>query len=44
MFLGFVHRDVRLTYQGFRVLPIGGVGADPNADVNVQTFVIDNMR
>jgi hypothetical protein len=41
--LGFIHRGVRLTHQGFRVLSIVGVGASPNTDVDIEASTIDDM-
>ncbi len=41
---GFVHRGVCFIHQAFRVWPVAGVGAHPNAHVYIKTLAIDNMR
>ncbi len=42
--LGFVHGVVRSIYQAFRILPVAGVGTDPDTHVDIKIFIIDTMR
>ncbi len=43
MLLGFVHGSVGLTQQAFRVLPAAGIGASPDAHVDIKSFVVDDV-
>ena len=44
MLLRFVHSLVSFIHQIFSVAPVAGIGAHANTDVNVEAFIVDNVR